>query len=69
MNCLIKGTNGTQDNINAIVQGWIFDSNLGFAIPCYQKHLDWCCGATKNQTNFVGFCEMVQVYKWLRKKR
>ena len=63
MICLIKGTNGKRDNIIAIVQGWIFDSNLSFLIPLDQKHLDWCCGATKNESNFVGFCEMVQLCK------
>ena len=61
MICLIKGTNGTHDNVIAIVNGWIFDSNLLFGIPLDKKHLEWCSGATKNESKFGGFCEMVQV--------
>ena len=69
MICLIKDTNGTQDNIIAIVQEWIFDSNLCFVLPLNKKHLGWCYGATKNHTIFVGFCEIVQVCEGVRKKR
>ena len=61
MICLIKGTNVFHDNLISIVRGWIFDSNLSFAIPLDKKHLEWCSGATNNESTFGGFCEMVQV--------
>ena len=61
--CLIKGTNGTHYNVIGIVRGWIFDSNLSFATPLDKIHLDWCSGATKNESICFCFCEMVQVCK------
>ena len=59
--CLLRGSDESRDHIVSISHGWIFDSNLDFAIPLKKESLDWCCGYKQNASTFEGFWEMFYV--------
>ena len=56
--CLLRGSDHSRDHIVSISHGWIFDSNLDFALPLNKESLDWCCGFRQNGTTFEGCWEM-----------
>jgi hypothetical protein len=58
---LLRGSDDSRDHIVSISHGWIFDSNLDFALPLNKESLDWCCGFMQNGTTFDGFWEMASV--------
>ena len=55
---LLRGSDHSRDHIVSISHGWIFDSNLDFALPLNKESLDWCCGFRQNGTTFEGCWEM-----------
>ena len=59
--CLPKSTTFSRDHIFAISQGWIFDSNLDYAILLNETNLSWCAGHGKDDIRFSGFHEIYQI--------
>jgi hypothetical protein len=39
---VLRGTDGSTSHCVAVVQHWIFDSNLSKALPLTRASLDWC---------------------------
>ena len=60
---LLKDSLGSKDHIISFCQGWIFDSNLPYAIAISDVNLDWCCGNHVNEAMFDGFHELFIVEK------
>jgi hypothetical protein len=68
--CFLRSTKMSRDHIIAFSQGWIFDSNLDYAIDFSDDNLNWCVGKGKEHEVFGGFHEVVQFRKRIpRKKR
>ena len=67
--CLPKSTNLSRDHIFAIVQGWIFDSNLSYGIALNLDNLNWSAGHGKNDVAFSGFHEVYQISLRKQKKK
>ena len=59
--CLLKGNNGYRYHIVAILNAWIFHSNLNFSLPLNKEILEWTCGVKHNCSTFDGFWEMAHV--------
>ena len=64
--CIVKSTSFSRDHIIAIAAGWIFDSNLTYAISLNEKNLHWCAGHGRGEVFFERFLEQVEIGK--RKK-
>jgi len=47
---VLRGTDGSTSHCVAVVQHWIFDSNLSKALPLTRASLDWCCGSVKDDS-------------------
>ena len=60
---LLKDSRLAKDHIVTFCRGWIFDSNLTFAIPISNINLDWCCGNSDNDAMFIGFYELFSIYE------
>ena len=58
----------SRDHIIAFSQGWIFDSNLEYAIDFSDDNLNWCVGKGKEHEVFGGFHEVVQFRKRIPRK-
>ena len=61
--CIIQTTSFSRDHIIALAGGWIFDSNLTFAIPLNANNLNWCANHGKQDVYFEQFIEQVEVGK------
>ena len=59
--CIVHSTAFSRDHIIAIAAGWIFDSNLTFAIPLNEKNLHWCASHGKKGVFFERFVEQVEI--------
>ena len=66
--CFLRSTKMSRDHIIAISQGWIFDSNLKYAIDFSDDNLNWCVGQGKEHEVFGGFHEVVQFRKRIPRK-
>ena len=61
MICIIKDSSFSRDHMIAIANGWIFDSNLHYALPLNEDSLNWCASHGKEGYCFDKFVEHVQV--------
>ena len=48
MLCIIQSSSFSRDHIIAITRGWIFDSNLTYALTLNATNLDWCASHGKD---------------------
>lgn len=65
---LLNDSLGSKDHIVSFCQGWLFDSNLNYALPISNLNLDWCCGNHVNDAIFTGFHELFSIEKRVQKK-
>ena len=63
---LLNDTLSSKDHIVSFSQGWIFDSNLPYAIPITEDNLNWCCGKHQNGAEFLGFHELLSIQKKIK---
>ena len=61
MICIIKDSSFSRDHMISIANGWIFDSNLPYALPLNEDSLNWCASHGKEGYCFDKFVEHVQV--------
>ena len=59
--CIINSSSFSRDHMIAIANGWIFDSNLPYALPLNEDSLNWCASHGKEGFYFDRFVEHVQV--------
>jgi len=53
--CLLVDSDGGKSHAVSLWDGWIFDSNIGYAIPFLQESLDWCCSGDDVKCEFCCF--------------
>ena len=57
--CLLVDSSGGRSHAITLWNGWIFDSNLAYAIPLEIKSLDWCCADNGSRATFH-FCHFAK---------
>ena len=65
---LLKDSLGSKDHIVSFSEGWLFDSNLTYALPLTINNLNWCCGNHINGATFEGFHESFVIKEKLGRK-
>ena len=53
--CVIVGTDNGRNHTIALWNGWVFDSNLAYAVPYSKDSLDWCSGGGEYTCEFKKF--------------
>ena len=65
--CLLIDSKGGRSHAVSLWNGWIFDSNLTYAIPFGKLSLDWCCADESKKGNeccFNGFGMTIRCLKF-----
>ena len=59
--CLLLDTSHRTDHCITVCGKWIFDSNLGFALPLTKASLNYICsGNDTDEITFVGFLHAIR---------
>ena len=53
--CEVVGMDNARDHVVGLWNGWIFDSNLNYALPYSKESLDWCSGGGEYKCEFKHF--------------
>ena len=61
--CIPKSSAFSKDHMIGITQGWIFGSNLEYAVPLTEENITWTASHGKEGIVFSGFWEQVIVKK------
>ena len=66
--CLLGDSRGGRGHAVSLWNGWIFDSNISYAIPFCDESLNWCCSDEEGQCGFSHVAKTIRCVPSHRRK-